>query len=52
VKGALRWLVVALAVSLLGAFEGSHLMASLNDPVPGVLDALHADADPAHSWRW
>ena len=42
----LRWLVVALAVSLLGAFEGSHLMASLNDPVPGVLEALHASIDP------
>jgi hypothetical protein len=41
------WLVVALAVSLLGAFEGSHLMGSLNEPVPGVLDALHAHADPA-----
>jgi hypothetical protein len=42
----LRWLAVALAVSLLGAFEGSHLMASLNDPIPGVLEALHASADP------
>jgi hypothetical protein len=46
VRAALRWLVVALAVSLLGAYEGSHLMASLNDPVPGVLDSLHAHADP------
>jgi hypothetical protein len=45
-RGALRWLVVALPVSLLGAAEGSHLMASLNDPVPGVLEALHAHADP------
>ena len=44
---ALRWLVVAFAVSLLGAFAGSHLMASLNEPVPGVLDVLHANADPA-----
>jgi hypothetical protein len=44
---ALRWLVVAFAVSLLGAFEGSHLMASLNESVPGVLDVLHANADPA-----
>src|SRR5271165_5066239 len=42
----LRWLAVALAVSLLGAFEGSHLMASLNDPAPGLLEALHASADP------
>jgi hypothetical protein len=49
VKAVLRWLVVALAVSLLGAYEGSHLMASLNDPVPGVLDALHANADPPAS---
>src|ERR1019366_6444911 len=42
----LRWLAVALTVSLLGAFEGSHLMASLNDPIPGVLEALHASAAP------
>lgn len=35
-----------MAVSLLGAFEGSHLMASLNDPIPGVLEALRAHADP------
>jgi hypothetical protein len=41
----LRWLVIALAVSLLGAAEGWHLMASLNDPIPGVLEALHAHAD-------
>src|SRR5580658_3412817 len=45
----LRWLAVALAVSLLGAAEGSHLMASLNDPIPGVLEALHAHADPPAS---
>ncbi|MGO8999053.1 MAG: alkaline phosphatase family protein [Polyangiaceae bacterium] len=43
---ALRWFVVALAVSLFGAVAGSHLMASLNDPVPGVLEALHANEDP------
>ncbi len=46
-RRVLRWLAVALAVSLLGAAEGSHLMASLNDPIPGVLEALHAHADPA-----
>jgi hypothetical protein len=46
-RHALRWFAVAFAVSLLGAVEGSHLMASLNDPIPGVLDALHASADPA-----
>jgi len=44
---ASRWLALALAASLLGAYEGSHLMASLNDPIPGVLGALHAHADPA-----
>ncbi len=44
---ALRWFVLAVAVSLLGAFEGSHLMGSLNEPIPGVLEALHAHADPA-----
>jgi hypothetical protein len=42
---SLRWLALALPVSLLGAFEGCHLMASLNDPTPGVLEALHAHAD-------
>lgn len=33
-------------MSLLGAFEGSHLMASLNDPTPGLLEALHAHSNP------
>jgi hypothetical protein len=47
VRRVLWWLAVALPVSLLGAAEGSHLMASLNDPVPGVLEAMHAHADPA-----
>ena len=46
-RSSLVWLAIALTVSLLGAFEGSHLMASLNDPTPGLLDALHAHADPA-----
>jgi hypothetical protein len=40
------WLAVALPASLLGAAEGSHLMGSLNDPVPGTLEALHAHEDP------
>jgi hypothetical protein len=43
---SLAWFAIALAVSILGAFEGSHLMGSLNDAVPGVLEALHAHADP------
>jgi hypothetical protein len=43
---ALRWLAVALAASCLGAYEGCTLMGSLNEPTPGVLDALHAHADP------
>jgi Type I phosphodiesterase / nucleotide pyrophosphatase len=45
-RRSLAWLAIALAVSLLGAFEGSHLMGSLNDPIPGVLEALRAHADP------
>ncbi len=45
-RRSLAWLAIALAVSLLGALEGSHLMGSLNDPIPGVLGALHANADP------
>ena len=45
VRHALRWFAVALAVSLFGAVEGSHLLASLNDPLPAVLGVLHAHAD-------
>lgn len=45
-RRCLSWLALAVPVSLLGAFEGSHLMGSLNDLTPGVIEALHAHADP------
>lgn len=38
--------VVALLVVLFGAFTGHQLLESANDPVPTVLDVLHAHADP------
>jgi hypothetical protein len=46
-RRVLIWLALAAAVSFFGAATGRVLLTSLNDPIPTVLDALHAHADPA-----